>query len=153
MITDPGATAAKRHGVRRSHRWPTVRRAYLRSHSACELCGCKKKLEVHHRIPFHVSSLLGRPDLELDARNLITLCSDSDHEHHVLLGHLGDYQSYFRTIPWGARRLGRMKKPEIMKDPAWRRRSSKRPKSMNKLPPIEAHKLQQWVIRKFPLKK
>lgn len=38
--------------------------------------------------------LVGRPDLELDPRNLLTLCIRPDCEHHVLLGHLDDYESY-----------------------------------------------------------
>jgi hypothetical protein len=31
---------------------------------------------VHHIFPFHYCIALGRPDLELDDRNLITLCED-----------------------------------------------------------------------------
>jgi len=33
-------------------------------------------LQVHHIFPFHYCIALGRPDLELDDRNLITLCED-----------------------------------------------------------------------------
>ena len=43
---------------------------------------------------FHYVVLVGRPDLELDPRNLLTLCIRPDCEHHVLLGYLGDYESY-----------------------------------------------------------
>src|ERR1019366_188640 len=39
----------------------------------------------------------GRPDLELDPRNLITLCEDEDgrqgQDHHLLVGHLDDFES------------------------------------------------------------
>jgi hypothetical protein len=34
-------------------------------------------VQVHHIFPFHDCVALGRPDLELDERNLITLCGKS----------------------------------------------------------------------------
>lgn len=150
MKKDPGAKAGRKHGVRRANKWVSVRRAYLKVHPACELCGCLQKVEVHHKMPFHVSAHIGRPDLELDLRNLITLCSDAPHEHHVLLGHLGDYQSYLRSIPWGARRLGRLRKAEIMSDPAWRRRVSRRPKDVGKLTADATAELRRWTDRRYP---
>lgn len=40
---------------------------------------------------------LGRPDLELDERNLITLCEteagSAAENHHLLIGHLDDFES------------------------------------------------------------
>jgi hypothetical protein len=54
-------------------------------------------LQVHHIFPFHYCRLLGRPDLELDLRNLVTLCEDEagrpGENHHLLVGHLDDFQS------------------------------------------------------------
>jgi len=42
--------------------------------------------------------MCGRPDFELDPRNLLTPCVHHDCEHHVLIGHLDDYESYNRHV-------------------------------------------------------
>lgn len=63
----------------RSPRWPAVRRAWLRGHPACEVCGGVGGNDVHHVEPFHVC-----PARELDPANLMTLCRP----HHLLVGHL-----------------------------------------------------------------
>lgn len=51
---------------------------------------------MHHINPFHYVVYLGRPDLELDQRNLICLCETEDGkpapDHHVLIGHLGNFK-------------------------------------------------------------
>jgi hypothetical protein len=53
--------------------------------------------QVHHIFPFHYCIALGRPDLELDPRNLITLCEDEPRRpgqnHHLLVGHLDSFES------------------------------------------------------------
>lgn len=56
-------------GVKRSPKWPTVRRAHLKREPVCQLCGCtiKARLNVHHVVPFHLA-----PDMELLEDNLIT---------------------------------------------------------------------------------
>lgn len=69
----------------RSSKWDDVRDEFVRQHPACEACGSKENLNVHHVISFSE-----RPDLELDTSNLITLCR----EHHFLIGHDPDG-------PWG----------------------------------------------------
>ena len=68
-------------GPERSSKWPAVRDAYLRQHPACEACGSRSDLNVHHVIPFHVDE-----EKELDPTNLITLCRT----HHLTIGHLCD---------------------------------------------------------------
>ena len=62
----------------RSGDWPRVRADFVRLHPVCEACGTKKDLNVHHIVPFHLDS-----SLELDPKNLITLCR----EHHFRIGH------------------------------------------------------------------
>ena len=78
-------------GSARSGKWPTVRKEHLAKFPACEVCGeTKKKIEVHHKMPFHL-----KPELELDPANLITLC-ESMHNGvscHLLIGHLGNFKS------------------------------------------------------------
>jgi len=75
---DPGVIAAG--GQPRSSKWPSVRAAHLKAHPACEACGGRDSLEVHHIQPFHI-----RPELELDQTNLITLCGA---DCHLVFGHL-----------------------------------------------------------------
>ena len=84
---DPGVVAA---GVPRSSKWPAVRAAHLKAHPACEACGQKDALEVHHIEPFHI-----RPDLELNRTNLLTLCGDPCHLVH---GHFMSWTRFNRFV-------------------------------------------------------
>jgi 5-methylcytosine-specific restriction endonuclease McrA len=84
---DPGLAAAG--GVRRSSKWPGVRSAHLKARPACEACGKREALEVHHIQPFNL-----RPDLELDPTNLMTLCGDPC---HIVHGHLMGWARYNPT--------------------------------------------------------
>ena len=88
-------------GLKRSDKWPEVERAFREKNPTCAACDCTT-VQVHHVLPFHFAILLGRPDLELDPRNLITLCEKEKGEdaadHHLLLGHLDDFQSYNRDV-------------------------------------------------------
>ena len=85
--TDPGAIAA---GVPRSPKWAAVRAAHLKAHPACEACGQKDGLEVHHIEPFHL-----RPELELSPTNLLTLCGDPC---HIVHGHLMAWARVNRSV-------------------------------------------------------
>jgi hypothetical protein len=82
-------------GLKRSGHWPAARKAHLAKHPLCEVCGGKKKLEVHHIKPFHL-----HPELELDPTNFITLCeNDKDGVNcHLLFGHLGNFKSYNENV-------------------------------------------------------
>ncbi|MBS2032966.1 MAG: hypothetical protein JST54_34155, partial [Deltaproteobacteria bacterium] len=61
-------------GVARSSRWPRIEKLHLSLQPKCACCGDKMDpragMQVHHIFPFHYSIALGRPDLELDLRNL-----------------------------------------------------------------------------------
>jgi 5-methylcytosine-specific restriction protein A len=70
---------------KRSSDWKKVRDSFVKSHPFCSACGTKNKLEVHHIRPYHVS-----PELELDKKNLITLCRNC----HYIFGHYCDWQSW-----------------------------------------------------------
>lgn len=72
--------------VTRSPRWRAVERHWLRANPSCAACGGLARLQVHHVEPFHE-----RPELELDAGNLITLCMGPE-ECHLLVGHLGSWK-------------------------------------------------------------
>ena len=93
--------ASDKHiGEERSPHWPKIEKEHLAMEPYCMACGADMskdiKVQVHHVYPFHYCIALGRPDLELDHRNLVTLC---EHEanapapnHHLLIGHLGNFK-------------------------------------------------------------
>ena len=87
-----------RHGVERSPEWHKIEKAFLLKNPNCAACNTTySSVQVHHVFPFHYCILLGRPDLELDPRNLITLCETThtctSNDHHLLLGHFDDFKS------------------------------------------------------------
>lgn len=94
---DRGALEAARHGAARSPHWHTVEREFLAANPTCLACG-GTPVQAHHRAPFHylIDPLINRPDLELDARNLVSLCEDEEgrpaQDHHLLIGHLGNFR-------------------------------------------------------------
>lgn len=81
----------KPHEEARSPHWPAVRKAHLEKHPACEVCGHSgEKVNVHHKLPFHL-----HPELELDPKNLITLCEDEHFVNcHLFVGHLGNFSGW-----------------------------------------------------------
>ncbi len=78
-------------GKKRSSGWRKVRKEHLKKHPYCAICRGKKKLEVHHKIPFHLA-----PDLELFSSNLVTLCERKKYgiNCHLLIGHRGNYRKF-----------------------------------------------------------
>lgn len=81
--------AEKMFGAARSPEWGRVRREHLKKHPECIVCGGTKTCEVHHLRPFHT-----HPHLELDPKNLVTLCEGvGTFYHHLWIGHLGNYKS------------------------------------------------------------
>ncbi|APB99005.1 HNH endonuclease [Polynucleobacter asymbioticus] len=81
--------------AKRSGKWPSVRKHFLAINPACAVCGGFKKIEVHHKNPFHL-----HPELELDSSNLITLCEEDTNgvNCHLLFGHLGNFKSLNKTV-------------------------------------------------------
>jgi 5-methylcytosine-specific restriction protein A len=69
----------------RSPEWPRVRQEHLARHPRCEVCDRKRRIEVHHIVPYWVDRTL-----ELEPRNLISLCRT----HHFWFGHLGSWASW-----------------------------------------------------------
>lgn len=76
-------------GAKRSPKWRKLRKVFITQYPLCFVCRSKKKVEVHHKIPFHIA-----PDLELKAENLVSLCENKRFGIccHQLLGHLGNYR-------------------------------------------------------------
>ena len=97
-VIDPGGEVAERYDIVRSSKWPSVERAHLAKQPQCVACRHPgARVAVHHVFPFHLCVALGRRDLELDERNLVTLCAESAERgagnHHLLIGHFDDYES------------------------------------------------------------
>ncbi len=92
----------------RASQWSKVRKAYLKAYPTCAVCDSKKKLQVHHIIPFAEDK-----SLELEPSNLITLCSRC----HLLFGHFGSYKKY---------------NPNVREDAEWFRKRMKNAKIIDK---------------------
>jgi 5-methylcytosine-specific restriction endonuclease McrA len=82
----------------RSPHWPAVEHAHLKEQPVCACCGSDKKLNVHHKKPFHLF-----PELELEPTNLITLCMDK--ECHLLLGHGDNFKDYNPNVEEDVKRV------------------------------------------------
>ena len=84
-------SAKAKHEKERSDKWPRVRKAFLKDHPTCAVCGGKVKLEAHHCLPFHLD-----PSKELDPSNLIPLCeaNKGGSNCHLLFGHLGNFEAF-----------------------------------------------------------
>jgi hypothetical protein len=82
----------------RSSGWNRVKNEHLSMNPACAACGSKENLQVHHKMPFHLN-----PALELDLKNLITLCMEPGVECHLNVGHGDSWKCY---------------NPEVQKDAA-----------------------------------
>ena len=86
------------HGKERSPKWPHVEKLHLKLEPACACCGSTKKLNVHHKKPFHLF-----PQFELDLNNLITLCMDK--ECHLKVGHGNDFKDYNPDVEADSKRV------------------------------------------------
>ncbi len=120
---DPGGAVARLYGRNRSPEWPAVAREHLLREPACVACGYRGRgLQVHHIKPFHLF-----PDLELDPNNLITLCEVKGRDHHLLLGHLDDWESYNLNVRTDVKRFHKENAQQIKAEPAWQEEVMNRP--------------------------
>jgi hypothetical protein len=156
---DHGATVANEHNLKRSSHWPAVEKAHLAKEPECRCCpkGKGYAVQVHHQFPFHFAILLGRPDLETDDRNLITLCESEEGKpapnHHLLIGHLDSFQSSNLDVyedatktfhGWDADR--------IKASPKWQDKVAKRLKTWNEMTDADKHQLRKLMDERFPSK-
>jgi 5-methylcytosine-specific restriction endonuclease McrA len=120
---DHGMEIAQRHGTARSPQWPHVEKEHLLHEPACAACGYRGHgLQVHHIKPFHL-----HPKLELEPSNLITLCEIKGRNHHLLLGHLDEWESFNVNVRDDVRRYHGKSDLHIRADIAWQRAVAKRP--------------------------
>jgi hypothetical protein len=149
--TDGGASIAQKYGLQRSPLWPRVEKAVLQKFSKCATCSSTATLQVHHIVPFHLCHLVYRGDLELDERNLMVLCEESVNDHHLLVGHLGDFESYNpggRTAIEGAF-IG-LSAQQIKSDPTWQALMKNRPVPWVQMQHKDRLALRQYLDTNFP---
>ncbi|EFH85825.1 HNH endonuclease [Ktedonobacter racemifer] len=122
---DPGARVANQYDRARSPEWPRVAHEHLSHEPACVVCGHRGKgLQVHHIKPFHLY-----PELELDPNNLITLCEIRGRTHHLLIGHLDDWESYNKRVREDTKRYSHQSATAIKANPTWQKEAAQRPMS------------------------
>lgn len=78
-------------GKKRSSKWPSVRKAFLKDHPNCAVCGGAEKIELHHILPYHVA-----PEKELSSDNFIPLCESKKGgiTCHLFVGHVSSYRGW-----------------------------------------------------------
>lgn len=76
-------------GAKRSPKWRQTKKAFAKFSPKICPCGSKKRIQLHHVIPFHIA-----PELELDFSNLIWLCSKC----HLLIAHLRFFPSWNEDV-------------------------------------------------------
>lgn len=134
--TDVGTSIAQKYGLKRSPLWPKAQREYLAKNPQCAVCSINTTIQIHHVMPFHFCHLVYRGDLELDERNFMPLCEETGNNHHLLLGHLGDFESYNQGGRESILALGKaipgLSEEAIKADKAWIQLMGTRPKPWEK---------------------
>lgn len=121
---DHGLEIARRHGAARSPEWPRVEKEHLMREPTCAACGYRGSgLQVHHIKPFHL-----HPALELEPSNLITLCEVKGRDHHLLLGHLDEWESFNVNVRHDVKHHYGRTALQIRADAAWQKAMAKRPR-------------------------
>lgn len=158
---DHGAVEAARHGVARSPEWPKVEKAHLDKQPRCVCCkpgtNTGAGLQVHHIFPFHYCIKLGRPDLELDDRNLITLCESEENKpgenHHLLVGHLDDFASSNLNVTRDAdKTFYGMTKAQIEANAEWLKEKAARLKPLDEMTDTDKKNFTNLMNKHFPQK-
>ncbi len=160
---DNGLIAANKSSdiTDRSPLWDEVEKKHLKKQPYCVACGKDVKyikgLQVHHIIPFHIVIELGRHDLELDERNLMTLCENEDgiktQNHHLLIGHLDDWQSFNYVAKQDSiSTFHSMPGSQIKADPNWKKETTAKPKHIDKMSVKEKDELRKYINKRFPKK-
>lgn len=157
-MSDHGLIEARRHGIERSPEWGRIEKEHLAKFPICVACPSWKEpahVQVHHIFPFHYCIALGRHDLELDPRNLITLCEDSPagvgQDHHLLLGHLDSFASGNPDVEHAAmREFHGLPAEKIRKSPVWLEKVAKRLRPLDAMSSTERMALRVLMDRAIP---
>jgi hypothetical protein len=156
---DHGAKVAAAHWMERSPDWDEVVRQHLARQPKCVCCKANTRhpgpVQVHHIFPFHYCVALGRPDLELDERNLITLCGKArdgtGQNHHLWVGHLDNFQSSNLSVVRDARVTFHARSAGQLKgDARWLRRNRRRLVPLELMTDDEKEALVRLMNRRMP---
>lgn len=143
------AVIRQKYQLDRSPAWPQVEKAFRTAHPQCAACSETGQLNAHHKFPFHYVVQCGRPDLELDPRNLVTLCVRQDREHHILLGHLDDYESYNPDVADFVYLYHDETNQQIRADAAWQQAHLAKPKRLEQMTPDDKVAFKKMLDQKF----
>jgi 5-methylcytosine-specific restriction endonuclease McrA len=139
----------------RSSKWSKVKKAFLLKKPQCVACNIAtiaSEVDVHHIIPYHYCIAVGRPDLEFDERNFITLCGETnDYQHHLLLGHCGDWQTYNPTLLEDIRTYKGKTYTEIIADKNWIDKRKKKIKHLLQMTDTAKKALKEILDTMYPL--
>ena len=153
--TDAGATVAKEVGVERSPKWDRARRMHLRKQPGCAICGESKTVSVHHIIPFHYAVSLGRPDLELDGRNLITLCDSNDgvktQDHHLYVGHFGNFKLVNINVVSDSEKYKDVVSKLILEDKDYKENKKNKLPALDKMTDKEKEEFKALMEKLYPI--
>jgi len=159
LIIKPEDVEAARHGIRRSAAWPHAEKLHLQVQPKCVCCSPEMRphagVQVHHIFPFHCCIALGRPDLELDPRNLVTLCEDEagrpGENHHLLVGHLDSFQSSNLNVLEDAQGSFHGQTAEAIRQSArWLERVEQRLKPLGEMSPAEKAEFAKLMNARLP---
>jgi hypothetical protein len=157
--TDHGARVAAVFGIHRSSHWSEVAREHLARQPRCVCCRADSSNQgipqVHHIFPFHYCIALGRPDLELDERNLVTLCGRSrdriGENHHLWIGHLDNFQTSNLSVVRDAKKVFfGMPAIGFKTDPLWVRHAKRRLVPLELMTDEQKEALVETMERRMP---
>ena len=141
--------------VPRSGKWHKIEKEHLEANPGCAVCGDTKSVQVHHIFPFHYCVALGRPDLELDPKNLISLCETnkkySEQNHHLILGHYDDFKSSNLDVVKDSRAYQGMTSASLQKNAAWIVKRSNKLKPLDKMSDEDKNEFIELMNKTFPL--
>lgn len=137
--------------VLRSPHWEALRKEVITERgSKCEISGATTDLEAHHIIPFHFCVILGRPELELEKKNLIIL-SRGPVDIHLLLGHFDNFGSYNINITDIKKWQDFIKScKDIATDAAYLKLKASRPKLWDDMATRDRTNLRKLMDKMFP---
>ncbi len=156
-VNKEGILIESEYDFERSVEWKNLAKAHLQTHPFCLACGCKSVsgyLSVHHKYPYQLCNAVGRADLVFDERNLITLCDGrGSEEHHLLLGHLGDWASFNpEAITDATTTFFQKKSAFIRSNELWITKSKNKPNCLEKMSEMEINALKIKLDLVYPIK-
>ena len=145
--------------VPRSPEWVAFAKAQLAATPECAACGPLWKpstmVQVHHIFPVHFLRVIGRNDLEFDARNVIVLCTSlvafPGQDHHLLVGHLDDLQAANPATRRDAERYRGMTAAQIRASATWRSSVLSRMPALEDMSFAQKHALRALMDKVMPL--